>query len=299
MHTPAINLPLLSRILTTTWAIRRETLMASAQGILTGQPIRTRSDTTWSVGQYDDDGNRVRRPYPTQDGYTACSFEGVFASMRGTLPTMPAGTHCILVWGTLGRAWTEDERYMLDAIEVDEIVAAIASRPQGERIVLWFRSPGGITVGTAEAAAQIRQLARTRDLVAFSDDLCASAAYWLASQCNEIHATPTAALGSIGVYLAFYDFTDHLAQNGVKLELFKEGALKAIGMKGNPLDEAARAHLSTQVAAAYAAFTTAVTDMRDIAEEHMQGQCLEGPAALTANLADRADWPSAAAFFAR
>jgi len=293
-----INLPLLSRILTQPWALRRETLIATAQGILAGQPLKPQADSTWNVGGWDADGNYVRKPFPTQPGYTACSFEGIYASLRGTLPPVPQGKHVILVWGTLGRAWGEGERYWFDAIEVDEIVTAIEARPAGERIVLWFRSPGGITTGIDEAARQIRTLAQSRDIVAFTDDLCASAAYWLAAQCDSIHATPTAAIGSIGVYLAFYDYTDYLAKNGIKLELFKEGTLKAIGLPGNPLDEAARAHLAAGVAEAYAAFTAAVTAMRAIADEHMQGQCLQGAAALTANLADSVNWPSAAAFLA-
>ena len=40
----------------------------------------------------------------------------------------------------------------------------------------------------------------------------------------------------------------------MKLELFKSGALKAMGMPGNPLSDEEREHLQAGVTMAYAAF---------------------------------------------
>ena len=87
-----------------------------------------------------------------------------------------------------------------------------------------------------------------------------------------------------------------LEMNGVKLELFKAGELKGIGVMGNPLDEKAREYLQAGVLEAYAQFTKAVTAMRALEDATMQGQTLSGKDALAANLVDRFQ-PSAAAFF--
>lgn len=298
-----MNLSLLHRVLSVPWALRRETLVAFTQALLAGQPLRKEAGSSFGVFRdyqgENDDGEVVIKGQrmATTAGYTAYSMEGLFADLRGTLPPVPAGTHVHLIWGTVGRGWTQMDRWWFDPVEVDEIITGLAARPREEKQVLWFRSPGGICTGIAETAQQIAALrAEGRRITAFSDDLCASAAYWLASQCDRIDGTPSAAFGSIGVYLAFYDFTEYLKQNGVKLELFKAGDLKAIGLPGNPLDDKAREYLMAGVLDAYAQFTAAVNSMRTVAKENMQGQTLDGKEALAANLVDDNRHPSTAAY---
>lgn len=292
------HLPLLSRVLSQPWAIREQTLASWTQAILSGEPPRMRADTTWNVTQYDEETDQfVRKPYPTKKGYTVTNLEALIASVRGTLPDVPDGVEVVTLWGVLGRGWTAMDRYFMDPVELDEVTAAIAKTPVGSTVVLWMRSPGGTVTGTPEAASEIRRLGFDRRIITFTDDLAASAAYWLASQTEQIIATPTAAVGSIGVYLAYYDFVGYLEKMGVKLELFRAGDLKGIGVVGNPLDEKARKHLQAGVLEAYRAFTADVTAMRSIAPEHMQGQTLSGDNASKANLVDGFR-NSAADFFA-
>jgi signal peptide peptidase SppA len=182
----------------------------------------------------------------------------------------------------------------LDAIEVDELVAAVENAPT-KKVVLWFRSPGGITTGIPEAAAALRQ--SSKQVVAFTDDLCASAAYWLAAQCAGIHSTGTARLGSIGVYIAFYDFCGYLEQQGIKLELFKAGLHKAMGVPGNPLSEQDSGLLQARVDDSYRRFCEEVTMNREIDKASMQGQTFEGEDAKRAHLTDKL-WHGAPSFFA-
>lgn len=293
-----LNLALLSRIAAQPWAIREQTLAAWTQAVLQGDPPRPQADTTWNIPHYDEEsGEFTLKKYPTQKGYTVTNHSALYASLMGILPEVPDGVSVITVWGPLGRGWTYAERYYFDAIDVDEITSSIASAPAGDTVVLWFRSPGGLVTGTPEAAAAIAAAGQSRRILSFTDDLCASAAYWLASQTERIIATPTADVGSIGVYLAYYDFVGYLEKMGVKLELFRAGTLKGIGVMGNPLDDAAREHLQRGVVDAYKAFTSSVTAMRAIAPEHMQGQTLQGKAAKNAALVDGFR-DSAADFFA-
>lgn len=294
-----MNLALLSRVLAQPWAIRREHLATLTQLVIGGEALRPKSDTSWNVRQYDWDKDQiVNEPIKTQAGYTVFNIEGIYADRRGTLPAAPANVTVLLVWGVLGRAWSEADRWWLDAIDVDEIMAAIDQAPEGSTIVLWFRSPGGIITGIPETAEAMRKAARKgKRLLAFTDDLCASAAYWLASQCESIHATPTAAIGSIGVYIAFYDWCEYLAKAGIKLELFKAGSMKALGLPGAELTDEQGAHLQAAVDEGYRQFTKDVLRNRDLEKQTMQGQCLDGDNAKAANLVD-VFWPSAAAFFA-
>jgi signal peptide peptidase SppA len=201
------------------------------------------------------------------------------------------------IWGVLGRAWSDEEKVWYGCVDVDDVVRAASEVQPGVPLVLWFRSPGGVAIGIEEMAEWLREERERRLLVAFTDEMCCSAAYWLAAQCPRIVATPSAALGSIGVYLALYDWTEYLAKAGIKLELFKAGRMKAMGLPGNPLSDEERAKLQGDAEECYALFTSAVLANRDVSEETMQGQCLRGPRALAANLCD-AFVPSADAFFA-
>lgn len=85
-----------------------------------------------------------------------------------------------------------------ESVQRDLIAAAEAGV---NRIILRMDSPGGEVSGTAETAALLRQLsARGIQTVAFIDGMAASAAYWIASQADEIVASaPTSIVGSIGI----------------------------------------------------------------------------------------------------
>ena len=291
------NLTLLRRVVAQPWAVHRDTLRLFTRLLLSGeQPDKAPAKNT---SPEKSRATRGRSGLRAGD-YEPLNWESGEALEAGCLPDLPelpSGITVLMPWGILGRAWSAVERYWLDPVDVDQIVEEIAETPEGSTVVLWFRSPGGVISGVPETAAQLRQLGKTRRLIAFTDDLCCSAAYWLAAQCSEIHATPTADLGSIGVYIALYDYTEYLAKLGVSLELFKAGSMKAMGLEGNPLSEEESALLQSQVDESYRAFTGDVTRNRAIAEATMQGQSLRGKNALDANLVDTF-WPSAAAFFA-
>jgi len=82
-------------------------------------------------------------------------------------------------------------------------------------ILLVIDSPGGTVAGTEELGNIIRDT--KKPIVAFIDDQAASAAYWLASQCDEIIANNnTAIVGSIGVLTSFIDAQPALELQGYK-----------------------------------------------------------------------------------
>ncbi len=58
--------------------------------------------------------------------------------------------------------------------------------------------------------------------------------YYLASACQEIFASPTAIVGSIGTYSVFTDFSKAADMAGLKFHVFKarEAPLKAAGEDG-------------------------------------------------------------------
>lgn len=244
-----MNTKALDRLLAQPWAIRPETLAVMTQHVLSDRLAA--------------DPMPVKRPTVAKAGV-------------GVLP----------IHGVLGRGWDEIDKLFFGAVDVDDLMADIEAMPEGQPLVMWFRSPGGIISGIPEFASFLRDQRQTRRITAFTDDLCCSAAYWLAAQADKIIATPTASVGSIGVYIAFYDFTEYLAKAGIKLELFKAGAFKAMGVAGAPLLDEHREMLQADVDLGYKQFTADVLANRNVTSDTMQGQTFGGAAAKRANLVD-------------
>ncbi len=286
----------LQRLTFSKWAIDPSWLHARHAEILRGNPLalpRSRAESILSIPSKKGEGT----PVVCSAGYQTFTCPGESASYSGNLPPCPVDTTVLLLWGILGRGWDDFEKVCYDAIEVDEVAAAIAATPLNSRVVLWFRSPGGITTGIPETAQALRDAAGSRALLAFSDDLCASAAYWLAAQCGVIHATQTSQLGSIGVYCLAYDYCKMLEDAGIALKLWRDGEMKGAGIVGKPWTEAESAHVMASVLASGEAFRADVLRNRELEPETMQGQCYEGGEAMDRNLCDKL-WLSAAEFFA-
>lgn len=289
------SLHLLTRLMAQPWAVHRDTLRMFTHLFMNGETPALR-EREKPVAKTPARRIKARGDYEPLNWESDCSCSGGESSLP-ELPELPTGLTVLLPWGILGRAWSEVEKWYLDPVDVDQMVEEIAETPEGSTVVLWFRSLGGVIAGIPETAAQLRALGKTRRLIAFTDDTCCSASYWLAAQCSEIHATPTADVGSIGVYIALYDYTEYMTKMGVSLELFKAGSMKAMGLDGNPLSDDEAALLQAQVDESYKAFIADVTRNRALEDSAMQGQAFRGKGAAAANLVD-AQWPSAAAFFA-
>ena len=135
-------------------------------------------------------------------------------------------------------------------------------------IVLDIDSPGGTVDLLPETVALIRGLRRPdRPIVAVANTMTASAAYWLATAADEIVASPSATVGSIGVYVMHQDVTAALAREGVRVNLLREGARKVEANPFEPLSEAAREHLQDQVRRTYQEFVSAVAEARGVSPD--------------------------------
>mgnify|MGYP003527454901 FL=1 len=85
-----------------------------------------------------------------------------------------------------------------------EEIAEAQNESDTKAIVLYIDSPGGDVDGTFELAEVIRK--SPIPIYACVSGTCASAAYWIASQCTQIFVTaPEAEVGSIGVYIMHLD----------------------------------------------------------------------------------------------
>lgn len=143
----------------------------------------------------------------------ALSLEEEMTSLEKTL-TIDGDKATIVVSGFLKpKLDLFDVYFGLDSTSYDQIIRSIEEANNNENvntIDLVFNTPGGYVVGVAKTADVIRQ--SQKPITAVTLDLCASAGYWLASQCTKIVAQNEAStLGSIGVFATYYvDDDEHI-----------------------------------------------------------------------------------------
>jgi signal peptide peptidase SppA len=110
---------------------------------------------------------------------------------------------------------------------------AAMNNPDVKAIVLNFDSPGGSVYHVDEFAAEIFDARGQKKIVAQIDPLCASAAYYLAGQADEIVITPSGEAGSIGVRMMHQDLSKALEMKGIKVTNITYGKYK---VENNPFE---------------------------------------------------------------
>ncbi|WP_315804043.1 S49 family peptidase [Bradyrhizobium sp. SZCCHNS3002] len=169
-------------------------------------------------------------------------------------------------------------------------VAAAARDPNTKAILLDIESPGGEAVGAFEAAAAVREAAKSKTVVAVANGVAASAAYAIASGASRIVVPPTGMAGSIGVVMMHLDFSQYLATEGVKPTLIFAGQHKVDGNPYEPLPDSVRAEWQQEVDSFYQQFVSTVAAGRKGLSEAgiraTEARMFKGDAAVAAGLAD-------------
>jgi len=96
-------------------------------------------------------------------------------------------------------------------------------------VILNINSPGGSPVQASQIYDEIRYLRATHKKIkiyAVCSDLCASAAYFIASGADYIYADPASLVGSIGVLMDGFGFVDTMHKVGVERRLLTSGSHK-------------------------------------------------------------------------
>ncbi|MGB0971557.1 MAG: phage major capsid protein [Mycobacterium sp.] len=163
--------------------------------------------------------------------------------------------------------------------------AAMADPGVGS-IVLDVDSPGGGTKGVRELADMIYAARGVKSVVAIANGMMASAAYWIASAAEGVWATPSADVGSIGVYTMHDDLSKAMEDRGVKRTVISAGKHKVEGNPYGPLGDDAKANIQARVDEEYDAFVAAVARHRGVDEDVVREGYGEGRA-LSATKARR------------
>lgn len=114
----------------------------------------------------------------------------------------------------------------------NNVVASLTAAfkdPNTKGIILRINSPGGSPVQASYIYNNILRL-RTKypqiKIYGVCSDLCASAAYYVASATDDIYANPSSLVGSIGVLMDGFGFVDTMQKVGVTRRLITAGSEK-------------------------------------------------------------------------
>jgi len=158
--------------------------------------------------------------------------------------------------------------------------------PEVHSIVLAIDSPGGTVDGTEELAGKIKAARGKKPIVAYSDGMMASAAYWIGSAAGRIYISgETTVVGSIGVVATHVDVSEADRQYGEKWTDITAGRYKRIASMHKPLSEEGRAYIQDQVDHIYTVFVEAVAGQRG-RSEGADGKIFIGKKALDVGLVD-------------
>ena len=132
------------------------------------------------------------------------------------------------------------------------------------------------------------EVSKIKPVVAFTDSLMASAAYWLCVGSEAIVATQSANVGSIGVFSAVLESSKAFDMAGLQQHLFKTGDIKALGMPGTVLTDVQKEYMQARVDKIFNWFSSSVLESRvTVGDGSMNGQVFQGEEAKQMNLIDQ------------
>ncbi len=205
-------------------------------------------------------------------------------SVKGAVAVMPV----VGVMTQRGGGWwdtfsTDQFGKAFDAVIADETIGAV---------VLDIDSPGGSVYGCDELASKIFAAREQKTIVAVSNSLMASAAYYIGSAASQIVVSPTSLIGSIGVYRLHFDYSKMMEAEGVDATFIFAGDNKVDGNPYEPLSDSARKEWQDSVDHYYGMFTGAVAKGRGITvakvnSDFGQGAVFNAPQAVKIGMADK------------
>lgn len=179
---------------------------------------------------------RAGRGVPRADDDEDEMLSGLLVQPKSPYIT-PDGVGIIPIYGVIGKrlSWMEKAIGSCDLDDVNAKLDEWADDPFVKEIFLDINSGGGTTTGLEETAKKIREYPKFT--TAFSDEDCGSAAFWLASQCKRVLATPSSSWGSVGIYVVIEDESQKYAKEGKTVIVIRNGDYKGMGVDGTSLTE--------------------------------------------------------------
>lgn len=139
------------------------------------------------------------------------------------------------------------------------------SQKNAVAVVLDINSPGGSPVQSAQVYREINRLKEKhpeKTVFAVGADIMASGAYYIASAADFIYADATSLVGSVGVIMGGFGFSDAMEKLGVERRVYTAGEQKSFMDPFTEENPESIAHVKTLLADIHSEFISAVKDGR-------------------------------------
>lgn len=167
----------------------------------------------------------------------------------------------------------------------------IAKADHVSGVLLYVNSPGGTTTGGEALYEGLREISKTKPVVAQFGTVAASAGYIVGLATDHIVARGNTITGSVGVIVQWPEFVELLGKVGVKVNEVKSGPLKASPSPFEPLDEGGRKVAEGMVNDGFKWFLSLVEERRGIKPADVpglvDGRIFSGREALAVKLVDQ------------
>jgi signal peptide peptidase SppA len=257
-------------ILTSPWAIVPEKL-AEIQAIYQTHMRGEKIDLAALEAKLGQPLANEPKPYEVVSGVALIEMEGIVAKRMSLFTKISGGvsTHY-----------------------VQQQFAAAMSDRKVRAILLNIDSPGGGVDGTAELAEMIHSARGEKPIVAWTDGMMTSAAYWIGSAADAVFTSGgVTQIGSIGVVASHMDISEAEKKMGIKTTEIVAGKYKRVGSRHSTLSKEDRETIQERVDYVYSVFVDDVAKHRGISSEEVlermaDGRIFLGRRAVEAGLVD-------------
>ena len=155
-----------------------------------------------------------------------------------------------------------------DGMSSDALIGALGSAFEARHtkaVVMRINSPGGSPVQSGQVYDEIKRLrAKYPDIPFYVvvDDLCASGGYYIAAAADKIFVDKASLIGSIGVLMDGFGFTEAMKKMGVERRLLTAGEHKGFLDPFAPIDPAEEGHAKAMLGEIHQQFINAVRQGR-------------------------------------
>ena len=155
-----------------------------------------------------------------------------------------------------------------DEVNADDVLAALNNAFEDKRskaVVLRINSPGGSPVTAGILYDEIRRLRAKypqTPIYTVVEDICASGGYYIAAATDSIYVDKASLVGSIGVLMDGFGFTEGMKKLGVERRLLTAGENKGFLDPFSPEDPQQVVHAKAMLAEIHQQFIQAVRQGR-------------------------------------
>ncbi|MCX8519410.1 MAG: S49 family peptidase [Methylophilaceae bacterium] len=149
-------------------------------------------------------------------------------------------------------------------ISADAVLASLNEAYQNattKGIILRINSPGGSPVQAGIINDEIvrqKKLHPQIPVIAVVEDICASGGYYIAVAADKIYVNKASIIGSIGVLIEGYGFTEAIKKVGIERRLIAAGENKTMLDAFSPVNPKHKAHMQTMLNEVHEQFKSVV-----------------------------------------